>query len=164
MIEKGMIKKMCMLGDAGVGKTSLVKRYVYNIFSDEYIETIGTNISKKVIELKKNVVATLLIWDITGHLAHTQLHSSYFEGSDGAFIVGDITRKETIDNMDLWLKRFYDVVGENPVVFIINKCDLIPPNEKISKKFEGKLHIFTSAKTGENVEDAFRTLCEKMVI
>jgi small GTP-binding protein len=169
-----VIKKVCMLGDPAVGKTSLVHRFVFDLFDDKYLATIGTKIMKKtmVLQYPENafeVRLTMLIWDITGHKRHMSIHPAYYEGAEGAFIVGDATRPETINNMRNWVEGFKPLVGKVPMVFLVNKTDLVVPGpldttriEEIAKEY-GSIYRLTSAKTGENVEKAFTVLGEYLV-
>ena len=175
--------KICLLGDNAVGKTSLIRRYVLDIFQDKYISTIGTKITKKSVMLrhpKENVKInmTLLIWDIMGDMNSLPeiIHSynkysaqkKYFENAKGAMIVCDITRKNTLNNIDDWVTSLNEVAGDVPKLFLGNKSDLqaiskVEPKdlEEISSQFNCK-HLFTSAKTGQNVENAFSKLSKLM--
>jgi small GTP-binding protein len=169
-----VIKKVCMLGDPAVGKTSLVHRFVFDLFDDKYLATIGTKIMKKtmVLQYPENALEvrlTMLIWDITGHKRHMSIHPAYYEGAEGAFVVGDATRPETVANMRNWVEGFKPVVGKVPMVFLVNKADLVAgggfdlkPIEEIARDY-GSIFRLTSAKTGENVERAFTVLGEYLV-
>jgi len=169
-----VIKKVCMLGDPAVGKTSLVHRFVFDLFDDKYLATIGTKIMKKTMVLQYpehalEVRLTMLIWDITGHKRHMSIHPAYYEGAEGAFVVSDATRTETLSNMKAWVEGFRPVVGKVPMVFLINKSDLINRAsfdtkvvEDIAKEYSS-IYRMTSAKTGENVENAFTVLGEYLV-
>ena len=86
--NREIIKKICLLGDAAVGKTSLIKRYVYSMFDDKYITTIGTKVTKKSITYTKQAAGqateirlTLLIWDILGQKQYSRLHPVYYQGA-----------------------------------------------------------------------------------
>ena len=163
-------RKVVLLGDAAVGKTSLVRKFVYDVFDDKYIMTIGTKVSKKVISLKwedMEVDLNLIIWDVLGQQGFTRVQEKAFEGSDGALLVCDLTRKETLYNISrYWLPTLERVAGV-PAVLLANKSDL--PNwefkEDELKKFSETLglpYMLTSAKTGENVEASFHKLGELM--
>ncbi|MFP4050336.1 MAG: Rab family GTPase [Thermoplasmata archaeon] len=204
--------KIVLLGDGAVGKTSLVKRFVEQKFSDEYITTIGTNVKKKEIP---DLDVKLMIWDMYGQKLKTTLQKSSYKGADGALIVYDITRMKTFESLDNWMEQLFDVTGEIPVVVLGNKYDLlvdyweemdveeltdedfqefmekhhrevieyykkvydnIPefravPYARLSdwggeKKDELKSDFsffMTSAKTGENVEESFRSLAKSIV-
>lgn len=160
------IKKICLLGDGAVGKTSLIRRYVYDIFDDRYIATIGTKVTKRVVTVNEKIKLTLLIYDILGQKRYNRLHSVYYRGASGALIVSDLTRKETIKSMRKWAQALFKVTSRIPVVFIGNKLDLEKPAtravEEITKEFKAP-YLFTSAKTGENVEEAFLALSKLLL-
>ena len=162
--------KICLVGEGGVGKTSLVRRYVFNQFSDSYIKTMGTKISKKNVIIdhpsKGKQRVTLLVWDIMGQQGFRQmLQQAYFYGAQGIVAVCDVTRMETLEELSGWIESVGTVVGEIPIVFMGNKSDLddqLVATADDLKSFAGTYessHTFmSSAKTGENVENAFRAL------
>jgi len=121
-------RKLCLIGDWGVGKTSLVRRFVHDTFDDRYFETVGTKVIKKRLKFEKDagmiIDLNLLIWDIMGQKQFERLHRTFFTGSTGAIIVTDITRRETLESLDDWIDRMYAVTGPIPLVFVVNKCDL----------------------------------------
>lgn len=169
-----VIKKICLLGDPAVGKTSLIRRYVFDMFDDKYITTIGTKVTKKtvmvtgVVHPGTDIKITLLIWDILGQREYQRLHPVYYQGAEGALIVCDSTRKETIGNLATWVTSFKNVVGNVPVVFLMNKSDLVDQEKFDRTEIDGlsKQHtatyLPTSAKTGLNVEKAFLTVSEAL--
>jgi len=165
-----MIKKVCMLGDGAVGKTSLIRRFVYDIFEEDYKPTIGTKIVKKVVEVPEfDTELTMVIWDIMGHKSYMQVPPQYYQGAEGVIVVADITRKKTLENLDFWVKTLMMESGEIPIVFVANKIDLMGLAEfgeedvaEIAKQFSAP-YVLTSAKTGEGVNKAFRTLAVNMV-
>lgn len=166
--KKDIIKKICLLGDPAVGKTSLIRRFVFDMFDDKYITTIGTKVTKKTLEVDRETPAgqmhikiTLLIWDILGQREYARLHPVYYQGAEGALIVCDGTRQETIRNLPTWTTSFMKVVGQVPIIFLINKSDLLNMDEfptqdveNISETYNSPFY-FTSARTGENVGEAF---------
>ncbi len=168
--------KMCFLGDSGVGKTSLIRRYIYEMYEDSYLMTMGTKVSKKNIiiekpEYDKKFNITLMIWDIMGDIHFRGvLHHSYFYGAKGAFIVYDITRPETLENITDWVESLHrEIDGKIPIIFMANKVDLNDGRE-IEKAIPKKLAetynarwLLTSAKTGANVENAFSGLANKVL-
>jgi small GTP-binding protein len=167
---KDMMKKMVVIGEAGVGKTSLIRRFVVDKFDDKYIVTIGTKTSKKILTLKDGgtmVNLKLIIWDILGQRSFPKLKESAYKGSNGAFVVLDVTRRETLDSFKTWLSQLYKVAGEIPVIILANKNDL--KSEYGKKEIEnlvkdyGFPYYLTSAKTGKNVNDAFHTLGKMMI-
>jgi len=168
-----VIKKICLLGDPAVGKTSLIRRYVFDMFDDKYITTIGTKVTKKTVVVPptgqgSDLRITLLIWDILGQREYQRLHPVYYQGAEGALIVCDSTRKETIGNLATWVTSFKNVVGDVPVVFLMNKADLVDPEKFDRSDIEGLSrqhrapYLPTSAKSGLNVERAFLTVSEAL--
>lgn len=167
---KEMMKKMCVIGEAAAGKTSLIRRFVVDKFDDKYIVTIGTKTSKKILTIRDgnvNVSLKLMIWDILGQSHFDKLKESAFKGSNGAFIVLDLTRRETLEAFDKWLESLYNIVPNIPVIVLANKNDLEPKftkdeiEETINKY--GFPYFLTSAKTGENVDNAFYTIGKMMI-
>ncbi len=164
-------KKIVLLGDGAVGKTSLVRRFVFNAFSDEYIVTIGANFKKKTIEYPKlDIQLDLMIGDLIGQQGFENTQKFNMRGSSGAFIVCDLTRKDTLKSLDrYWIPLLKDVLGSvPPIIFLANKLDLVSPDSEELKFFRKELielcekydarYYLTSAKTGENVENAFREI------
>ena len=161
MEKRKFIRKVCLLGDGGVGKTSLVRRYVEDAFSDEYIISFGTKVSKKVIDLGE-VELTLMIWDILGQKSDDALHAAYYRGANGALLVGDLTRPETMGHLVKWRDDFLRVSPDAKVVAVANKSDLqggMQANELQELTLTiGTGFYRTSAKTGEGVEALFLAL------
>jgi len=165
---KHVKEKICLVGDVGVGKTSLVKRYVFDTFDDKYIASVGTKVVKKCVPVKwrgNSATMDLLIWDIMGERGLRQLLKvAYFYGAQGIMAVCDVTRKDTLDDLNNWISIVGKHVGPVPFVFLGNKSD-ITENSVIEEEdlqfaasFNASPCYFTSAKTGENVEAAFRRL------
>jgi small GTP-binding protein len=161
-------KKVCLLGGFGVGKTSLVKRYVQSIFSDTYLTTVGVKIEKKMVTVGAAEVA-LIIWDIAGEDDVTGIRTSYLRGSAGYFLVVDVTRGETLEVSKSIQARVTAEIGSVPFLFLFNKTDLkeqwdIPEQSIEDLQAAGHVVLRTSAKTGEGVEEAFQTLTQRMVL
>ncbi|MFO7992463.1 MAG: GTP-binding protein [Thermoplasmata archaeon] len=156
-------KKVNLLGDSSVGKTSLIMRFVNSVFGDQYLKTIGTNVYTKTVEIPGANIK-LIINDIMGEKAYRSVQQGAFLGSTGAIAVADITRMETLDNIiDDWLPRYQEMSNDsNPIVLAVNKFDLddkeITPEilDEKGEYFSG--YFFTSAKTGRNVEECFKKL------
>ncbi len=157
-------KKVILLGHFSVGKTSLVKQFVYSKFSEEYLTTIGVKIDKKEIEFDEKLL-TMIIWDIEGGAAQSKLPKSYFLGANGIIFVFDLTRPATYANIEGELQYFLDLLPKARVQIVGNKADLLDELElkEIRTELEGKFDHISSAKTGENVEIMFRTLGELML-
>ncbi len=169
-------KKICLVGDFGVGKTSLIRRFVDRQFSDQYLSTVGVKISSKVVSLasteaEKNTSLKLLIWDLEGHTKFKAIAPSYLQGASGAIIVGDVTRQETIDNLAERLELFFSINPQSLVILALNKSDLVDAeiiNQLLLKlnhqEDERVISTYnTSAKTGENVDDIFDKLSYRMM-
>ena len=174
MVER-YSKKVCLLGDEGVGKTSLIRRFVDNTFDDSYIKTIGTKISKKETVVQgrdgQPVQLNFMIWDILGHKSSKRVPPTYYAGVEGILAVFDLTRPETFKDLDVWVSSVVVEKNYEPsVVLLGNKSDLkdqVRVLEEDIKAAAGKLgaaHFLTSAKTGENVEAAFHHLGKEMVL
>jgi small GTP-binding protein len=165
-----MMRKICLIGEAAVGKTSLIRRFVYDKFEDRYIATIGTKTSAKELHIKmddQDYHLILQIWDIIGLRCFAKLQTRAYTGANGAIFVLDKTRRGTWLAFTNWLLSVYRVTGEIPVIVLANKndlpCDYSDSEiEEFIKKF-GFECIFTSAKTGENVDYAFQKLGEHML-
>ena len=161
-------KKVCLLGGFGVGKTSLVQRYVQSIFSDKYLTTVGVKIEKKMVNVGAAEVA-LILWDIAGEDDVSGIRTSYLRGAAGYFLVVDVTRGETLEVSKSIQARVTSEIGSVPFLFLFNKTDLkeqwdIPEQSIEELKDAGHVVLRTSAKTGEGVEEAFQTLAQRMVL
>ena len=167
--------KVCLLGDGAVGKTSLIQRFVKNIFNEDYLLTIGTRTSKKSIvvkkpELQKDFYLNMIIWDIMGQVSFRKLlHPTYLKGAKGALLVCDLTRMETLEHLTEWIDSLHNEGKNVPSVFVANKNDLkeqhafgLPELEKVAQNYNSPFY-FTSAKDGGNVEEAFQTLGELII-
>lgn len=171
--SKRYIKKIGLVGDSGVGKTSLIRRFVIDVFEDKYVQTIGTKVSKRDIEYKfpdKTVYLTLMVWDILGQKDYKKMRAQGMSGSHGILLVGDLCRPETVKAIeDFWLSDVLDILGTVPIVFVGNKVDVAGrdcPAAKhlveIGRKAEMPV-VMCSAKTSENVEEIFRMIGDMMI-
>ena len=167
---RSITKKVTLLGDPAVGKTSLIHRYVYDMFDDKYLATIGAKITKKQIHcqcsegIREDTELCLMIWDIAGQKAFESVHKAYYRGSEAGLVVADITKRETLEHIPKWIMELYEVVGRVPVILLVNKFDLADQfafGEMEIKQVLSNLavnYLFTSAKTGHNVETSFKEL------
>jgi small GTP-binding protein len=151
------------VGNFGVGKTSLIRRFVENSFSEEYLSTIGVSISKKTIG-----DATIMIWDIEGRTEFKPIFKQYLMGSKGFILVADLLREETIEALENHIKLCHEVVKDAPICIALNKCDM-PHSFKdeemqnIQKLSPCILKVLkTSAKKNESVEQLFIALDSKI--
>jgi small GTP-binding protein len=160
-------KKVCLLGGFGVGKTSLVRRYVQSIFSDAYLTTVGVKIEKRMVTVGAAEVA-LILWDIAGEDGVAGIRTSYLRGAAGYFLVVDVTRGETLEVAKSIQALVTSEIGSVPFLFLFNKTDLkedwdLPEQSLEDLKDAGHEVLRTSAKTGEGVEEAFQALTKRMV-
>ena len=155
-------KKILLLGDFSVGKTSLVRRYVDGAFDDKYLTTIGVKISKKLCTIE-GVECELLIWDVEGSTPSKKISLGYYRGASGAIFVTDVTRKETLENLQAHKDVF---LTENPhatYVTAYNKADMLHEIARENNALDDDTFL-TSAKDDENVEALFVKLVEKMLV
>ncbi len=159
---KSVNKKIVLLGNEGVGKTSLVKRYVNSIFSDEYLTTIGIKISKKTVQIGE-IEVNLMLWDIAGDMMNKTLYNNYLQGAHGIFLIADAIRPETYESIIIEKENHLSIDFKNTFTYvIINKSDLISePQADYLKAF--KYDYLTSAKSGDNVEFAFQKMAEEIL-
>lgn len=162
-------KKICLLGEFAVGKTSLVRCYVEGRFDDRYLSTIGVKISRRVVLLPQGKV-NLLLWDLAGSDEFNgQIRANYLRGAAGAIIVCDLTRRETLTGFSRYLHQMQAVGLNIPLVFAGNKADLQAERQISFEEIQqvaqaaGVQVFLTSAKTGENVETIFQRLAEQVL-
>lgn len=170
--------KICLLGEAAVGKTSLVRRYVEDSFDDRYISTLGSKVSLKKLWLtsrsdsSKTIEIQLSLWDLIGERSYLDtLHQEYLKGAQGIIAVCDVTRYSTFEALDQWLSAAFRVAGQVPLALVVNKVDLKgeimclydehEPQEKAERY--GGFALWSSAKTGENVNPIFGQLALAVV-
>lgn len=173
--------KVILLGDAGVGKTSLLARYVDGIFRSDYIQTIGANFLIKEVDLSKVIDklniedeeliskieerrVTIFYWDIGGQHDKLFANEYYFIQAVGAMVVFNVDNRETYNNLDFWISKMKELSGEIPYIIVGNKIDLddkiVVQTEEIEKKAkEYEVQYFeTSAKLNDSVDAAFEDL------
>ena len=160
--------KVCLAGEVAVGKTSLIKRYVLDTFDDRYVATVGTKVTKKTVPVAWRggpAQMDLMIWDIMGEKGfRALLKDAYFEGCQGVIGVCDMTRKETLYELNNWVQLARKQVGPVPILFLGNKIDLRERVEVAPRDLswvgggDSPSFFLTSAKSGQNVEAAFRAI------
>ena len=169
-------KKICMVGDFSVGKTSLIRRFVERQFSDRYHSTVGVKISKKTVECQspnqqKQVNVQMLIWDLEGNTKFKNITPMYLQGASSAIVVADVSRQVTVDHILEHIQYFLSVNPNKPIVIALNKSDLVD-DEKLLKILDftsSKLPkqviatYSTSAKTGSQVDQIFQRLAYQMI-
>ena len=160
--------KLILTGDYQVGKTSLITRFIESKFNESYISTLQVEISKKTMEISTETKVNFIIWDIAGQ--RKTIKPNFYTGANAAFMVVDRTRKETLENINTWYDEIKTTVkAKIPVVLVGNKTDMVDSivvSEEELKEFAQKRgfhYILTSAKTGENVNDAFLYIAYKVM-
>lgn len=160
-------KKVCLLGDFAVGKTSLIRRFVEGRFDDRYLSTIGVKISRKTIT-RQAYLLNLLIWDLAGGDDFSKASSSYLRGASGALLVCDLTRPETLNTLTNYAHLLKKMDETAVLVVVGNKADLVAERAiheealtQVADYFTAPL-LLTSALTGSNVEAAFHHLAEEI--
>jgi small GTP-binding protein len=160
-------KKICIIGEFGVGKTSLVARYVQSIFSDKYHTTVGVKIDKKEV-LVGNQQVTLVLWDLAGESVASGMKMMLIKGASGFLLVADGTRPETLDTTIRLQKEVTGLLGEIPFILVINKADLteqwaVGPTQIEEFSALGWDVRLTSAKNGQGVDQIFSDLAARLI-
>lgn len=160
-------KKICMVGAYGVGKTSLVSRFVNSMFSEKYQTTVGVKVDKKVVQHSTGEV-TLMLWDLAGEDAVTTVRPAHVKGSAGYILVMDGLRRNSLGVAIDLQRRVSEAVGKVPFVCVINKADVRESWEMQQADLDdlasrGWTVVETSAKTGAAVEELFDTLTDRMM-
>jgi small GTP-binding protein len=164
LLPQPLKKKICMVGQFGVGKTSLVRRFVESIFDERYFSTVGVKIDRKDISIESTSV-TLLLWDLAGEDDIAQLKVSHLRGASGYILVADGCRASSLAKAVELQNRIVDQLGSLPFVFALNKTDLRDNWEiKTTAVAEHGWPTFeTSAKDGAGVEEMFLALTRKLL-
>jgi small GTP-binding protein len=161
-------KKVCLLGSYGVGKTSLVARFVHSMFADKYHTTVGVKIDKKVLNVDGDEI-TLMLWDMAGEETGAPVKLNQVRDTSGYLLVADGTRAKTLEIARSIQQRVQDEVGERPFLLLVNKADLKDTWEIQESAWqelagEGWTILETSAKSGDHVEEAFLSLTKRMLM
>ncbi|MCK5877356.1 MAG: GTP-binding protein [Candidatus Marithrix sp.] len=156
-------KKICMIGDFSVGKTSLVNKFVRSTYSEKYLTTVGVKIDTKELDLENGNKVKFILWDIAGSESLTTTTVSYLRGAAGFLLVVDGTRRPTWDSALNLCQEVKKQIGDKPFVILLNKADLKEQWEIDKQLLEEKVKqgwklLATSAKNGLNVEKAFMEL------
>ena len=160
-------KKVCMLGSFGVGKTSLVSRFVHSIFSEKYQSTIGVKVDRKTLNIDGRELS-LLLWDLHGDDEFQRVRASYLKGMSGYILVVDSTRRDSVQVAIDLHKLAVNTVGDIPFLTLVNKCDLADQWDledgmlEVLEAQDWTIHR-TSAKTGKLVNESFELLANNML-
>jgi len=170
--------KVCLLGAFAVGKTSLVRRFVYDAFDDKYISTIGVKVSRKTVIVPHEdgpIDVNMMLWDLAGSEEFSRLRTSYFRGAAGAVLVCDVTRPDTLPGLLSHARELAQVCPQACFVVAGNKRDLVDEQQVTLAELEGAAAaiedetgcgsvpcFLTSALTGQEVETLFRRLADQV--
>lgn len=161
--------KVIIIGEAGVGKTSLIKRFVSGRFTSDYRVSIGANLFVKDLILNSDIDVSIQIWNIAGQEKWVKMRHLYYKGTHGALIVGDLSRGNTFEQLkEFWNPDLKKFCGDIPKILVVNKIDLKPivsksEIKKLAQNINVKATIFTSAKNGQNVEEAFHQIADEII-
>lgn len=164
--------KLVALGDGAVGKTSCIRRYTEDSFSERYIATIGTTFALKTVDVTmpdgNRVTARVVLWDLAGQPTYNELRRRYMAGASMAIIVYDVTRPQTFLDLGEWFTKFITVCPNSVVAVVANKIDrqdrLVPPAAgDMIRNWLDVLYFETSAKSGENINELFTDLVTKAI-
>jgi small GTP-binding protein len=171
-MSRTISKKVCLLGDFAVGKTSLMRRFVYDLFSDKYISTIGVKVSRKTVAIPVAadiVELTMMLWDLGGSEEFNRVRASYLRGAAGAVLVCDLTRPRTLDSIRTYADELHSINPGARFILAANKYDLTDQQRLTREQIEAAAanvnapYYLTSAKTGDEVETLFRHLGRLLV-
>lgn len=160
-------KKICLLGDFGVGKTSLVRRFVYDLFDERYLSTVGVKVSRKGLVIpvpEEPVEVTMLLWDLAGNEAFDAYRAAYMRGSAGTILVCDLSRPQTLASLSDYVTQMRSVSPNCQFVVAGNKRDLMEGQALAQRKAQVESiamqlnapFFLTSAKESVQVEEMFR--------
>jgi Ras-related protein Rab-11A len=162
------IFKIVLIGDSGVGKTNILSRYINNQFSLTTQATVGVEFGSKIIKKGEKLIK-LQIWDTAGQERYKSITSAYYKGTKGAFIVYDISRKATFENVDKWVEELKNNGSEDVLIMLVgNKSDLKEQREIAEEDAKKKAELYnaafceTSALEGYNIEYAFENLINEI--
>jgi Ras-related protein Rab-1A len=163
------IIKILNIGDYSVGKTSLALRYTQNRFSSSYLPTLGVDFHSKNIQFDEDTTLRIVLFDTVGQEKLVSLRKRYYTGAHGAVVVFDVTRKESYDHIENWIKEVEEKCPDIPIIIVGNKTDLtddrIISNDEVIKKWgeKGYTVLESSAKLGEGVDDIYSIIAKKVM-
>jgi Ras-related protein Rab-1A len=166
---KSFIYKICVVGNGGVGKTSMVLRYCENAFKENYIMTIGSNFSTKTVDLHEypQLQVKLQIWDLAGQKHFSFVRPPFYRGATGIIYVFDLTRRSSFAELLEWRNEVEKVVGQKPSLIVGSKLDLAKQGKREVSSQDGeslKLELHAnnyfeiSAKEGNSIDNVFKIL------
>ena len=167
-------KKVCLLGTFAVGKTSLVRQFIYQKFEESYLSTMGVQLSSKLVDPVKDPKTgrvnhvNLILWDLAHLEKFDTTVKTYLHGAHAAVVVLDLTRPQSFSEYDEIIRQFFDSAPKAKIVLVGNKSDLTDDQDarqhiqKLAADLECAA-FFASAKTGENVEEMFFSLAQSLI-
>ena len=163
------IFKLILIGNSGVGKSSIIQRYMKQTFEDSYKCTIGVDFLMKTLEIKGKTVK-LQLWDTAGQEKYKSMVASYYRGANVALVVFDITNHSSFDSLPLWIENYYKNGPEQKNIILIgNKKDIVENRQVTQEEAEtfsetnNMMYFETSAKEGDNIEYVFTYAAEKLL-
>lgn len=168
MVFKANFFKICIVGDFGVGKSTLLLHYLERRFISDVQSTIGSNFFVKHLRIPnvRNMI-TLQIWDLAGQDHFKWVRQAFYKGAKGMVFVFDLARKETFDHLDSWMEEVESTIGYVPRILVGNKLDLVNPSEReiseqdcinFAQQIKARCYEETSAKLGTGVDNIFYNL------
>ena len=158
------VYKIVLIGDANVGKTSLVRRYCENTFRETRVETIGIDFQSHTVQLNEDETVCLVIWDVAGQERFSGFRDQYYTGALAVALVYDVTYPDSFHNLNVWQQELQHAIPGVPALVVGNKVDLelsVAPDEAEAWATEYDYpFVLLSAKTGENVDTMFIRLAE----
>ena len=166
--EYEMMAKVILIGDSSVGKTNIMSKYLKNQFNENSKATVGVEFGSKLFKLNGHNIKAQ-IWDTAGQEKYKAITGAYYKGSKGAFVVYDITRKETFESVDKWINDLKSSGDPKLIIIIIgNKCDLEEKREILKEQGEEQAKSFgcafleTSALSGDNIDKGFEMMISEI--
>ena len=164
---KRKVMRISLLGDSGVGKTSIILKYLFDKFSETQTSSIGIDKNEKLMKMNDGHELKVIIWDTAGQERFKAMATNTIKGAQGIVLVFDITKKKTFDSLPNWKKEIKDIKDNIPIILFGNKCDLLNEAEvdndeavKFAKNNEME-YFETSAKQNINIEQGFKSIIEK---
>ena len=168
--QKELLYKILLLGDSSVGKTCFLMRYSDNTFQEIHMSTIGLDYKLKNVQLDDGKMYKIQIWDTAGQDRFRSITKNYYKGAHGIVLIYDITDKKTFENVRNWVKQIKEEVSDKVcIILVANKIDAedkrvvsTEEGEKMAAEYD-MMFFECSAKTGNNIDNAFNQLVKKTV-
>ena len=164
---KRKVMRISLLGDSGVGKTSIINKYLYDKFSEIQQSSIGIEKNEKRLKMNDGIELKVIIWDTAGQERFKAMSTNTIKGAQGIVLVFDNTKKTSFESLPTWIKEAKEVKDNIPIVLFGNKCDLLDKTEVEKDEAEEfakdhQMEYFeTSAKENINIENGFKSIIDK---